>query len=124
MSAFRNTNHQYPDLVLHHSQGDADFQGIVCEVKRKEGFTNTSFRTDIEKLGHFVGNRKCVYRFQFGVFILVGADMSEIIKAIKCIDKDILKFNRSNKTLQRIICLCYDGVVLKSVQMSELVNQL
>jgi hypothetical protein len=122
VSAFRSTNHQYPDLVLHHSQSDTDFQGVVCEVKRKEGFTNTSFRTDIEKLGHFVGNRNCLYRFRFGVFVLVGADMSDISKAIKRIDKEILKFNRSNKTLEKIICLCYDGEVLKSAQLSELVH--
>ncbi len=122
VSTYRKVRHLYPDLVMHHSQGDVTKQGVVCEIKRKEGLSNLSFRNDIEKLSYFVDKKKCKYTFQFGVFILVGSNMGEIIKAISEIDKGILKFNENFDLSLRIICITYDGQNMEAIQLNKLLS--
>ena len=124
VSTCRKLRHLYPDLVMHHSQGDVTKQGIVCEIKRKEGLSNLNFRNDIEKLSYFIDKRKCKYTFQFGVFILVGSNMGEIIKAISETDKGVLKFNENNDLSPKIICITYDGQNMEAIQLSKLINLL
>jgi len=122
VSTCRKSKHLYPDLVMHHSQGDVTKQGIVCEIKRKEGLSYLSFRNDIEKLSYFVDKKKCKYTFQFGVFILVGSDMGEIIKVISETDKGLLKFNENSDLSPKIICITYDGQTMEAIQLSKLIS--
>lgn len=119
-SMFRTVNHKYPDLVLHHNQGDIRNQGIVCEVKRKEGFSTKSFRDDIEKLCYFVS--KCDYKFQFGTFVLVGTNMSDIISAVSDIQKSSINFNARDNSFEKIVCITYNGCEMETVLMSQLIN--
>lgn len=121
-SNFRNGRSNFPDLVLHHSQGDITRQGIVCEIKRGEGLTNINFRNDIEKLSYFVDEDRCDYCFQFGVFVLVGSDMGEVLSSIKKIDGGLLRFSEKFGYCNKLICITYDGTVLETVQLSEVLS--
>ena len=123
VSSFRNTQYQYPDLVLHHNQGDAIHQGIVCEIKRKKGLTTLNFEDDIKKLYHFACNKRCKYKFQFGVFILVGTKMDAIVDIILKTNNELLSFNKNNRKTNNIICVTYDGNVLEFCQLHELVSK-
>lgn len=122
VSKFRNTKHQYPDLVLHHSQGDYSNQGVVCEIKRKDSLTSSNFKDDINKLYHFVCAQQCKYRFKYGVFVLVGGKMDAIFKIILKINNELLTFNENNRKLNRIICITYDGTVLELCHLQRIIN--
>lgn len=48
VSTYRKVRHLYPDLVMHHSQGDVTKQGVVCEIKRKEGLSNLALEMTLK----------------------------------------------------------------------------
>lgn len=115
----KNTNYfghvgegvKYPDMVLHHNQGDNKNQGIVCEIKRKGGFNLKSFRDDIEKLDCFM-QEESNYRFAIGTFILVGDKIDEIYNKVASLKKSMIGLRSTTKTVEiqkRIVCIAYNG---------------
>ncbi len=115
----KNTNYfghvgdgiKFPDIVLHHSQGDNKNQGIICEIKRKEGFNLKSFRDDIEKLECFL-QEGSNYGFAVGVFILVGDNIVKIYDKVGSLKKSMIGIRSTAKiveTQKRIVCIAYNG---------------
>lgn len=113
--------HMYPDLVMHHDQGDEVFQGVVCEIKTSK-VNSFDFKKDIEKLCCFVCGRKSKYRFNFGVFVLVGSGISHILEIMNEIDGQIFKARVKSRT-KRIICVAYDGECLQTVRFDWIINK-
>lgn len=123
----KNTNYfghvgegvKFPDMVLHHSQGDNKGQGIICEIKRKEGFNLKSFRDDIEKLECFL-QEDSNYRFAIGAFILVGDKINKIYDKVASLRKSMIGIRNTTKTVEtqkRIVCIAYNG---KNLEFSTL----
>ena len=113
--------HMYPDLVMHHGQGDEDFQGVVCEIKTSK-VNSFNFKEDIEKLCCFVCGRKSKYRFDFGVFVLVGCGISRILDIMDEIDGHTFKAKVKSRT-KRIICVAYDGECLQTARFDWIINK-
>lgn len=113
--------HMYPDLVMHHDQSDEDFQGVVCEIKTSK-VNSFNFKEDIEKLCCFVCGRKSKYRFDFGVFVLVGCGISRILEIMDEIDDHTFKAKVKSRT-KRIICVAYDGESLQTVRFDWIISK-
>ena len=114
---------KYPDMVLHHSQGNNKSQGIICEIKRNENLNNKSFREDIEKLEHFV-REETIYGFAFGVFILVGNCIDDIYKKVSASKKGLFGLRNTTGTIicqKKIVCIAYDG---QGISVSNLYNMI
>lgn len=74
-----NNGHKFPDLVLHGDLSGHEHQGIVVEIKRKEGLKGKNkFYDDISKLCDFVCCANKDYMFQFGVFLLENSKFAKI----------------------------------------------
>ena len=113
--------HTFPDLVMHHSQGDGLYQGVVCEIKtNKVGVY--SFIEDIDKLNLFVCGRTKDYRFDYGVFILAGANITHILDIMDEIDNHEFKACIRSRN-KRIICAAYDGNQLQTVRFDWLISK-
>ena len=114
---------KFPDMVLHHNQGDNKNQGIVCEIKRKEGFNLKSFRDDIEKLECFLqeGN----YSFAIGAFILVGDCIERIYEKVASLKKSMIGIRNTVKTAEiqkRIVCIAYNGNAVKFSTLYQMIR--
>lgn len=127
----KNTNYyghvgegiQFPDMVLHHNQGDNKSQGIICEIKRKEGFNLKSFRDDIEKLDCFM-QKESNYKFAIGAFILVGDTIDEIYNKVASLKDSMIGLRSTVKTVEtqkRIVCIAYNG---NTLEFSTLYNMI
>ena len=100
---------KFPDMVLHHNHGDNLNQGIICEIKRKEGLDYYSLRNDLEKLSYFLNNEKS-YGFALGVFILVREDFETIRQYVHRSRKGLIGITQTKEAKEfqkRIICLTY-----------------
>lgn len=118
---FKSRVHKFPDLVLHKGQGNSDFQGIVCEIKTTH-VTPSSFKKDIDKLNCFTCCEEDNYRFSFGVFILVGDEMSKILTMMDDIGDDVFN-STSNKYFNKLICVSYNHGHLKAVRFDWLIKK-
>lgn len=118
---FRTKVHKFPDLVLHSSQGNCDFQGVVCEIKTTH-VTPYSFKEDIDKLNSFVCCANKDYRFMFGVFILIGDDMDRILDMMDGMEDDVFKATHKEH-LDRLICVSYYHNHLKAVRFDWLIKK-
>lgn len=118
---YRSKVHKFPDLVLHSSQGDCDFQGVVCEIKTSH-VTPSSFKEDIDKLNCFVCCENEKYRFMFGVFILIGDDMDKILEMMDGMEGDVFKATPT-KYIDRIICVTYNHYHLNAVRFDWLIRK-
>ena len=118
---YKSKVHKYPDLVMHSSQGNCDFQGIVCEIKTKK-VTVSSFKEDIDKLNCFVCGKDEKYRFSFGVFILIGDDMNRIFNIMDETEGDAFKAT-FNERMNRIICVTYNHNHLEAVRFDWLIKK-
>ena len=77
---------KYPDLVLHRSQSKAKLnQKIVCEIKRKiETLKAEDVGNDLFKLCLFLDEKVFkVYKFDYGVFLLVNGTLGIIQAFLK-----------------------------------------
>ena len=115
----------YPDLVLHHSQGDDTHQVQICEIKRNLNLGGAKILDDLYKLACYMDKDKYKsgYKnpFIYGVFILINGKLSEIKKKIKERIKVISqKCNDTKKQYEtikeeimkhysNIVCIAYDG---------------
>ena len=117
---FSSLGNKFPDLVLHQSQGNFDYQGVVCEIKTSN-VTKPSFKEDIEKLCCFVCGDNEAYRFSFGVFILVGAGIKRILDLMDEIDHDVFRAQVKER-MERVICVAYNDGWLETTRLDWLIN--
>ena len=117
----RSTGQKYPDLVLHQSHENCDYQGVVCEIKTSD-LTPSSFKEDIEKLCCFVCGNDEHHRFNFGAFILIGERMNHILDIMDEIENHVFKATAKER-MNRIICLAYNHGYLETVRLDWLINQ-
>lgn len=129
----------YPDMVLHHSQGDDKAQIMICEIKRDKNLTDSLIFGDLYKECCYMSKEKFKEGkepFRYGVFIVIGDNrLSHIFEklknstAIKTNDGDEdLKFvvfvndKTMNFAFSRIVCVAYDGNVLEYNTFNKLIN--
>lgn len=103
---------KYPDIVLHAGQDnfDEEFQIIVCEIKRKEGFKDESFRKDLSSIMSYLDKDNFNKApFKCGVLLLVGDtyDGSEIKDTIKTVASENLN---TQDCYKKILCVSYNYI--------------
>jgi len=111
----------FPDLVLHKSQGNDDNQIMVCEIKR-ENVNDGDLLLDLYKLSCYLSEQIFWKKpFKYGVFILEGksASLSKLkIKPgtttqFKGREITVEEFkNKDEFKFQNIVCVSYDGTKL------------
>lgn len=126
----------YPDLVLHHSQGDDTAQIQICEIKRNTGITGCAILGDLYKLSCYLDQNKyhSEYKnpFKYGIFIFVDGTLQVInghlnlnshIKLKDDVEYTLKKFitDRSD-FFGNIVCISYDGTILEYELLSELIQ--
>ncbi|MBQ7420177.1 MAG: hypothetical protein IJV17_05490 [Prevotella sp.] len=117
-----NEGYRFPDLVLHHSQNDTNYQGVICEIKTSiVGVTD--FEEDINKLKHFVCGDTKKRIFKFGVFILVGSPINKIIHLMDRMDSHYDKVTQKCR-LSNIICVAYNHGELETIRYDWLLDKL
>ena len=119
-----NDGEKFPDMVLHHSQGDNWNQGIICEVKRKEGLNYKSFREDIDKISIFL-QEGSAYKFAVGAFILVGEKIDVLYKHVTNLKKRLIGFTNSIETIEiqkKIICVAYNDENLMFTNLYSMIQ--
>lgn len=129
----------YPDMVLHHSQGDDKAQVLICEIKRDKNLTGSLIFGDLYKISCYMTKEKfhTEYEpFRYGVFIIAGdKDLSACFNCLKDTDsietndgREKLSFRKfvDDKVFQpsfdRIVCVSYDGNRLDYNILSALVK--
>lgn len=129
----------YPDMVLHHSQGDDKAQILICEIKRDKNLKGSLIFGDLYKICCYMTKEMFHTEkdpFRYGVFIIAGdKSLSTCFNCLK--DTDTIKTNDGNefisfckfvddKTFQpsfdRVVCVTYDGNRLEYDLLSELIN--
>lgn len=126
----------YPDLVLHHSQGDDTAQIQICEIKRNKGITGSAILGDLYKLSCYLDQNKyhSEYKnpFKYGIFIIVDGTLKVILENLKLDShvklKDVTDYTLGNFIRDRsgffgnIVCVSYDGTNLEYELLSELIK--
>jgi len=125
----------YPDLVLHKSQGSDEQQIMICEIKRK-GANDSDLLRDLYKLNCFL-NEEVFWKktFDYGVFILEGKKASLDDLKIKpgttaqFKDKEIsidsyLEDEKKKGKFPRILCVSYDGININYETLDNLANSI
>lgn len=125
----------FPDLVLHKSQGNDEKQIMVCEIKR-EGVSNSDLLLDLYKLSCYT-SEKIFWKkpFKYGIFILEGKNASLNKMKIKTgtttkfkgkeISIEEYKNNeRFKQKFSDILCLSYDGVNLNYDSLNNLIDNI
>lgn len=128
----------YPDIVLHHSQSDDSNQLLICEIKRNRNLDSKKIFADLYKLSCYMtkgifGEGK--QHFEYGVFLVIDADLSVIISNLKdkttIIDKgkgevkfsDYVKDDKLNPSFSKIVCVAYDGIKLEYQTLQQLIEK-
>ena len=129
----------YPDIVLHHSQGDVNKQIIICEIKRNHQLTGSKIFGDMYKTSCYMtkgifGEGKEPYKY--GVFLIVGSGLSIIRDRVKCNTeinindcrkvefKDFIKDQILSPSFDRIVCVAYDGTNLEYNTLNKLTDDI
>ncbi len=125
----------YPDLVLHKSQGSDEQQIMICEIKRI-GANDSELLRDLYKLSCYL-NEKVFWKktFDFGVFILEGNKASlddiKIKPGTTAIFKDkeisiesYLKDGKKEGKFARILCVSYDGININYETLENLADSI
>lgn len=108
----------YPDLVLHHSQSDADNQMMICEIKRGINISGSLILGDLYKISRYIS----LLKFRYGVFILTKGNLKDIKSKVK--ETTTIKYGKDRKQYKdikeeilndssRIVCVTYDGSLLE-----------
>lgn len=129
----QNGRDNFPDLVLHISQGNDGNQIMVCEIKREE-VNNSDLLLDLYKLSCYT-SEKIFWKkpFIYGVFILEGKGASLSKLKIKPNTKTKFKGKEVSieeyknneifkKKFSQIICVSYDGTNLEYNQLDRLID--
>lgn len=133
----------YPDMVLHHSQGDCINQKMICEIKRNKGICYEKILADLYKLKLYMEHS--VYQnnkaFDYGVFILEGGKMAFLKELLKkktlanvmenniSIDSfnnndDDNENNKSQYHSEHIVCIAYDGTTLEYETLDHILKEI
>ena len=129
----------YPDMVLHHSQGDDKAQVLICEIKRDKNLTGSLIFGDLFKISCYMTKEKFNVGkdpFRYGVFVVAGdMSLSDVFGSIK--DTDTIKTNDGDIDLSfgmfvddevhkpsfdRIVCVSYDGNRLEYNTLNEFIK--
>lgn len=128
----------YPDLVLHQSQGNDFCQKMVCEIKRKDGIGSNGegLLGDLFKLSCYT-DQSIFWKkeFDYGVFILEGANAKLIDLKIKPGTTTEFKNDRKSvedyiqntdfkKKFKNIVCIAYDGTNLEYETLDKLIDKI
>ena len=115
-----NTEHWYPDLVLHGGQDDPENNRVVVEIKREcmvDGKPEAILK-DMQKLSSFLKSvEKSSQNYKFrnyknAVFILLKGELEEISNALKVKEASQYEFNGD------VICLTFNEK--KEIKISRL----
>lgn len=106
-----DSSNDFPDMVLHKSQKD-NAQLIVCEIKR-ENRINYDIVKDLNRIYKFTLKKdktnkeeKDYYQsFKCGVFLVINANFSKIIEAIRTNYSNFVFKVVDNDRLNHIICV-------------------
>ena len=124
----------FPDLVLHHSQGDDNNQLIICEIKRTKSLGGKDIFDDLLKLSCYM-NSVLFWKkpFEYGVFIIAGKDAS--LNQIKITEGTTSSFVNYHKTIEeyksdkefkkkfnRIVCIAYNGITIEYQTLDKLLK--
>lgn len=125
----------YPDLVLHKSQGNEDQQIMVCEIKR-EKVNNSDLLYDLYKLSCYT-NEKIFWKkeFDYGVFIIVGKEARlnnlKIVPGTNIMFKgrqiSIEEYKSDNElasNFSNILCVSYDGTNINYETLDKLIENI
>lgn len=125
----------FPDLVLHKSQGDDENQIIVCEIKR-DGVNDVDLFLDLYKLSCYT-SKKIFWKkpFKYGVFILEGkdADLCHLkirhgtrtkFKGIEISIEDFLSCEELKSKFSSVVCVSYDGINLNYGTLDKLIDSI
>lgn len=138
-SANREVTTVYPDMVLHHSQGDDKAQALICEIKRDKNLTGSLIFGDLYKISCYMTKEKfdvVKEPFRYGVFIIAGdKNLSTYFRCIKNTDsiktddgndnlsfRDFIDDEKLQPSFDRIVCVAYDGNRLEYDILSELIK--
>ncbi len=131
----------YPDMVLHHSQGDDTAQILTCEIKRDICLSGSLLLGDIYKLCCYMTQdffKEGKKPFKYGVFVVVGDScMSDVFKRLKVNSKiktndgndtysfsSFIKDEKMSPSFGRIVCVVYDGSVLEYDAFDNLIKNI
>lgn len=131
----------YPDMVLHHTQGDDKAQILICEIKRDKNLSGSLIFGDIYKICCYM--TKDMFEngkdpFKYGVFIVIGdKSFSEIFGLLKDGTKiiindeneklcfsDFLKDEKLSLSFDRIVCIAYNGYVLEYKTFTDIISKI
>lgn len=131
----KNGRDNFPDLVLHTSQGNDGNQIMVCEIKREE-VNDSDLFLDLYKLSCYT-SEKIFWKkpFKYGVFILEGKGASLSQLKIKPNTKTKFKGKEVSigeyknnevfkKKFSQIICVSYDGTNLEYDRLDKLIDKI
>lgn len=129
----------YPDMVLHHSQGDDKDQRLICEIKRDKNLSGSLIFGDIYKICCYM--TKDMFKggkspFRYGVFIVIGdMNFSSIFGKLTNQTKinvndgnetiffsDFIKDDKMSSSFERIVCISYDGNTLEYKTFNDIVK--
>ena len=139
ISGTRNSNISlmYPDMVLHHGQNEYEGNMIICEIKREEYAQNrhNKMMCDFEKMKIYLSNESKIKDiddrwepFHLGVFILTVSRYSNLELSVSLINKILGDKNKAvlkvypEDISKRIICVVYDGSILKYDSLFNLIQ--
>ena len=134
-----STNQEYkinvfPDIVLHHSQGDDRNQKMICEIKRNKYLTASLILGDLFKLSCYMDNEHFhsdYLPFEYGVFILIGTNIDTIrnlLVADTNIKKGDARYSVNNykrefsHTFNHIVCIAYNGTILEYETLDKIIK--
>jgi hypothetical protein len=125
----------FPDLVLHKSQGNDDDQIMVCEIKR-EDVNDGDLLLDLYKLSCYLSEQLFWKEpFKYGVFVLEGKTAS--LSKLKIKPGTTTQFKGRDITIeefkdkedfklkfQNIVCVSYDGEHLCYETLDNIVDSI
>lgn len=127
----------YPDLVLHHSQGDNNSQIMICEIKRFISLNNnksskligSAIFGDIYKIYNYMKKLD----FKYGIFMLTNGSLKDVVDKVRNDVKikieqgqrtlefsQFLKTPESRSVFNRIVCVAYNGKELEYETLDKL----
>jgi hypothetical protein len=131
----KRSRDNFPDLVLHKSQGNDEKQIMVCEIKREE-VNDSDLLLDLFKLSCYT-SEKIFWKepFKYGVFIFEGKEASLSKLRIKPYtttkfkgkEVSIEEYKNNEffkKNFSNIICVSYDGTNLEYVQLDKVIDKI
>ena len=134
--SYDETEHlYYPDMILHLGQDKSKGNIIACEIKRKEYVEKNpkEMIEDLKKLRVLLDKESKALPYMEGWEPFTYGVLIEVVKAVECRSEDystdLIKKHLLNKRLgipeeimKRIICIVYNGYVIKYDTLYDLIK--